>query len=70
MKLEIKIIANQTTTTINEKLLIWSITKLFEIISISGKPEKNISIIEKNNSNPSRFIDIMLFEILHHSCLH
>lgn len=70
MKLEIKIIANQTTTTINEKLLIWSIIKLFEIISISGKPEKNISIIEKNNSNPSRFIDIMLFEILHHSRLH
>lgn len=70
MKLEIKIIANQTTTTINEKLLIWSIIKLFEIISISGKPEKNISIIEKNNSNPSRFINIMLFEIFHHSRLH
>lgn len=70
MKLEIKIIANQTTTTINEKLLIWSIIKLFEIISISGKPEKNISIIEKNNSNPSRFINIMLFEILRHSRLH
>ena len=70
MILETNIITNQITITINEKLLTWSIAKLFESISISGKPEKNISIIEKNNSNPSRFIDIMLFEILHHSRLH
>ena len=70
MKLETKIIINQATIIPNENLLIWSIINPFEIISISGNPEKNINIIETINSKPSCFIYIMLFEIFHHSRLH
>lgn len=47
---EIRIITNQITITINEKLLTWLRTKLFESISMSGYPEKNINIIETINS--------------------
>lgn len=70
MILEIKIIINITITTTNEKSLMLVIFVMFDNKSKRGNAEIIINAIDTNSSLYSFLIDIMLFVISHHSCLH
>lgn len=70
MILEIKIIINITITTTNEKSLMLVIFVMFDNKSKRGNAEIIINTIATNSSAYSLFIDIMLFVISHHNCLH
>ena len=70
MILEIRITINIITIIANEKLLMLAILVMLFSKSNNGNAEIIINTIATNSSAYSLFIDIMLFVISHHSCLH